>query len=540
MKMMVVGGNRSREYAEHIQSQFSIATEVIPGVSLEDIERAAVLGNLMERVLVLEQAWTIDGVSTDEREIRKRIGKMTKQARDRDGHEQYVFMARDRASAQLLYEETYDICERAVIVYYPQSVTVVILHELLANDIAGLRPSLVYIPPVTETEEPYTVEVDTERINDPIGFEQEQNQNKRVIKKNRGAAIQRAAGSNPWYEQSQKIGGRQMNGNMFGGGSNFNVGNMFAPQKPTQGDRGFADESPLTPGGAVDMSGQLRNMFKTGESVFAPKLAQPVATIPVAPVQPVANDLASFIRQNARRGYTISFIGPGGSGSTFMALNCAARIYSAGFSVMFIDGDLTGHSAQYLTRLGITNDDVFSAETNVRTLRAGFNMYSASQFLAGDGRSWAVPVEIAKDYDFIIADIPFHSLVQATAFVVNSARIAITVDSSNWGIGKAAMALFNSPVNVSPIIRERGRLIYNRSDKLSSGLFGVQVRDAEGIKERIEEVLGARATAFTQLPVAAVVGSYASAEEYWFSERLFSDSVEGAQVFDSVLLGLLG
>jgi hypothetical protein len=66
------------------------------------------------------------------------------------------------------------------------------------------------------------------------------------------------------------------------------------------------------------------------------------------------------------------------------------------------------------------------------------------------------------------------------------------------------------------------------------------VRDAEGIKERIEEVLGARATAFTQLPVAAVVGSYASAEEYWFSERLFSDSVEGAQVFDSVLLGLLG
>jgi len=120
MKMMVVGGSRSREYAEHIQSQFSIATEVIPGVSLEDIERAAVLGNLMERVLVLEQAWTIDGVSTDEREIRKRIGKMTKQARDRDGHEQYVFMARDRASAQLLYEETYDICERAVIVYYPQ------------------------------------------------------------------------------------------------------------------------------------------------------------------------------------------------------------------------------------------------------------------------------------------------------------------------------------------------------------------------------------------------------------------------------------
>lgn len=331
-----------------------------------------------------------------------------------------------------------------------------------------------------------------------------------------------------------------MNGDMFGGGSNFNVGNMFAPQKPTQGDRGFADESPLTLGGAVDMSGQLRNMFKAGESVFAPKLAQPVATIPVAPVQPVANDLASFIRQNARRGHTISFIGPGGSGSTFMALNCAARIYSAGFSVMFIDGDLTGHSAQYLTRLGITNDDVFSAETNVRTLRAGFNMYSASQFLAGDGRSWAVPVEIAKDYDFIIADIPFHSLVQATAFVVNSARIAITVDSSNWGIGKAAMALFNSPVNVSPIIRERGRLIYNRSDKLSSGLFGVQVRDAEGIKERIEEVLGARATAFTQLPVAAVVGSYASAEEYWFSERLFSDSVEGAQVFDSVLLGLLG
>ena len=538
MKMMVVGGNRSREYAEHIQSQFSIATEVIPGVSLEDIERAAVLGNLVERVLILEQAWTIDGVSTDEREIRKRIGIMTKQARDRDGHEQYVFMARDKATAQLLYEETYDICERAVVVFYPQPVTVVILHELLSNDIAGLRPILVYNPPITEVEDPYTLTVDTSCDTD-TGCEQAMNQTKRVIKKKRGAAIQRAAGSNPWYEQSQKIGGSQMNGDNFGGG-NFNVSGMFTPQKPTQGDRGFADEAPLTPGGAVDMSNQLRNMFKQGESAFAPKMAQPVATIPVAPVQPTAGDLTSFIRTKAHRGYILSFIGPGGSGSTFMALNCAARIYSAGFSVMFIDGDLTGHSAQYLTRLGIINDDILSAETGVRTLRAGFNMFSATQFLASDGRSWSVPVEIAKDYDFIIADIPFHSLVQASTFVTKSTRIGITVDSSNWGIGKASMILFNSPVNVSPIIRERGRLIYNRSDKLSSGLFGVQVSDVEGIKERVEEVFGARASAFTNLPVASVVGSYASAEEYWFSDRLFSDSQEGAQVFDKVLLGLLG
>jgi len=530
MKMMVVGGKRAREYADHIQSQFSIATSVLPGVSLEDVERMAVLGNLMERVLILEQAWTIDGVSLDERDIRKRIGEMTKQARDRCGNEQYVFMARSKASAQLCFEETYDICDRSVVVLYEQNVTVVILHELLSSDIASLRPVLVYHPPVTEVEEPYTMEIDV-----PQDEATESNtlvMNKRFIKKTRGAALVRSAGSNPWYVQPQ-IGGSPMSDN------NFSINDMFSATQSLSTEKGFADETPLVPCGPMDMNNQLQHMFKNGESAFAPKMVQPAATIPVAPVVPVSGDLTTFIRTKAHRGYVLLFIGPGGSGSTFMALNCAARIYSAGFSVMFIDGDLTGHSAQYLTRLGVS-EDVLVAETDVRTLRAGFNMYSATQFMTADGRFWSVPENVSRNYDFIVADIPFHSLVQAAPFATHSTRIAITVDSSNWGIGKAAMVLFNSPVNVAPVIRERGRLLYNRSDKLSSGLFGVQVTDTTAIKNRVEEVFGARASAFTALPVASVVGSYASAEEYWFSDRLFSDSHEGATLFDNVLYGLLG
>lgn len=527
---MVVGGNRSREYAEHIQSQFSIATSVLSGVSLEDIERMAVLGNLMERVLILEQAWTIDGVSTEEREIRRRIGEMTKQARDRGGNEQYIFMARSKESAQLCFEETYDICDRAVVVLYEQSVTVVILHELLANDIATIRPSLIYRPPIPEVEEPYTVEV---YVPDEVEqVEQIATTNKRYIKKKRGAAIQRTSGRNPWYTQ-QQIGEIQM------GGKDIGINEMFTSAQSAVTEKGFADETPLVPKGALDISNQLQHMFQQGGNAFASPTMQPVATIPVAPTVSVSGDLADFIRAKAHKGYVLSFIGPGGSGSTFMALNCAARIYSAGYSVMFIDGDLTGHSAQYLTRLGMT-DDILSAETKVRTLRAGFNMYSATQFKTADGRFWSIPEDIAKDYDFIIADIPFHSLAQAAPFLTHSTRIAITVDTSNWGIGKAVMVLFNSPVNVAPLIRERGRLIYNRSDKLSSGLFGVQVTDATAINNRIDEVFGARASAFTSLPIASVIGSYASAEEYWFSDRLFSDSQEGGQLFDKVLFGLLG
>lgn len=527
MKMMVVGGKRSREYAEHIQNQFSIATQVLPGFSLEDIETMAVLGNVVERVLVLEQAWTIDGVSMDEREMRKRIGAMTKQARDRGGNEQYVFMARSRAMAQLCFEETYDICERAVVVIYESSVTVVILHELLSTDIVALRPILVYTPPVTAVVESYAMSIEL-----PYEVEQTHEENagtKRIIKKTRGAAIQRTAGENPWY--AQQNGGKAM--------KNPNtVIDMFTPNQALPADKGFADETPLVPVGAVELTGQLQHMFKQGGRVFAPQTQTPAATIPVDPVLPVSGDIASFIRSKAYRGYMLSFVGPGGSGSTFMALNCAARIYSAGFSVMFIDGDLTGHSAQYLTRLGIT-DDVLSAETDARVLRNGFTMYSASQFLSADGRYWELPAELAGAYDFIVADVPFHSLVQASEFVGQSARIGVTVDSSNWGIGKAAMALFSTPVNIAPKLRENGRLIYNRSDKLSSGLFGVQVTDPLAIKNRVEEVFGARASAFTVLPVASVVGSYASAEEYWFSDRLFSDSYEGAQLFDRVLYGVL-
>lgn len=530
MKLMVVGGQKAKQYAEYIQGQFSIATNILAGDALETVERMAVLGNVMERVLVLEQAWTLDGVSTDERDIRKRIGDMARQARDRGGNEQYVFLARSPESAQICFEEIYDIWERSAVVLYGQSVTGVLLYELLSTDIAVLRPSLVYRPPVTAVEEPYTVAVevpydDVDVAIQPVGTQ------KRVIKKVRGAAIQRAGGAHPWYAQP-KIGGSSMNG------KNFGVTDMFSQTQAPYADKGFADESPYVPSGAVDMHNQLRHMFKTEGSVFAPQI-QPVATIPVAQRVPVAGDLATLIRTKTHRGYVLAFIGPGGSGSTFMALNCAARIHSAGFAVMFIDGDLTGHSAQYLTRLGLSGD-VLLAETDVRTLRAGFSMYSATQFSVGDGRFWSVPDKVAEEYEFIVADIPFHSIAKAAPLLTHASRMAITVDSSNWGIGKAVMVLFNSPVNVAPLIRERGRLVYNRSDKLSSGLFGEQVRDTTTIQNRVEGVFGARASAFTSLPVAAVVGSYASAEEYWYSDRLFSDSPEGAQLFDKVLCGLLG
>ncbi|GHU92734.1 hypothetical protein FACS1894208_00470 [Clostridia bacterium] len=526
MKLMVLGGKRSREFAEQVQSMFAVVANVLPGMSLDDVERMVVLGNLVERVLVLESAWTLDGVSTNERDVRKRIGQMTHQARERGGYEQYVFMARSEASARLCFEETYDICDRAAIVLYEQQATVVILHELLSKDILAMRPALVYRPTITAIEEPYSVRLDV--AQDTIEDTEIKATTKRVIKKTRGAAIQRLRGDTPWYAV-HRTGGNIMRDSLA------NSVDYFAP---TSLDNGFADNAAVVRVQSVDLSGQLSNIFNGSPNAFTPVVTQPAAIIPVAPVSPGFNDMAAFIRAKGHRGYVLTFIGPGGSGSTFMALNCAARIYAAGFSTAFVDGDLTGHSAQYLTSLGITGD-VLSAEIEARTLRPGFDMFSANQFKATDGRAWRLPAEAVSRYDFTIVDLPFAAISQGAQALSVASRVAVTVESSNWGIGKAALALFNTPVEVAPVIRERARLIYNRSDKLSSGLFGAPVADDASIKRKVDEVFGARGGAFTLLPAAAIVGSYASVEDCWFTERLFSDGAEGAALFDSVVRGLL-
>jgi hypothetical protein len=248
--------------------------------------------------------------------------------------------------------------------------------------------------------------------------------------------------------------------------------------------------------------------------------------------------MADFIRAKAHRNYLLVFIGPGGSGSTFMALNCAAHIYAAGFSVAFIDGDLTGHSAQYLTKLGITGD-VLAAEARARSLRPGFDMYGATQFKSSDGRNWQLNPALVQHYDFTVADIPFSTIQQATGIILSAARIAVTVDSSNWGIGKAARSLFNIPIDLEPVLKSNARLIYNRSDKLSAGLFGSVVKDETSIKNKVDEIFGARGSLFISLPAVSIVGSYTSAEDSWFSNTLFSDSAEGSVLFDGVLRGLL-
>jgi hypothetical protein len=529
---MLVGGKRSREYSLWVQGMFAVATDILPGQALEDVERAAVLGNIVDRVLVLEAAWTHDGVSTNERDVRKRIGEMARQARERGGYEQYVFMARSRESAQVCLEETYDICDRAAIVLYEERATVVILYELIATDIAGIRLTLVYSPPATATEDSYGVHLAVSP--DPSGTSGTNIiASRRAIKKRRGATVQRRQGDAPWYAtQISQTGGITVTG--------LKERQELAPADYFGGltarDKGFSDETPLTPivPGAPT---NLRNIFagSSGATPFVQGIARPESRIPVAPQVQVSGDMADYIRSKAHPGFILVFVGPGGSGSTFMALNSAARIYAAGFSTVFIDGDFSGRAAQYLTRLGI-RDSVFDADAQARVLRPGFDLYGAAQFGSG---TWALPPELVSRYDFTVIDLPITYL-QASARVLSAAsRILVTVEASTWGVGKAALALFGVPVDLERVFRERGRLIYNRSDKLAAGIFGAQARDDESIKRKAEELLGARCGLFTALPPAFVVGSYSTADGYWFSDRLFSDSVEGSALFDGVLRGVL-
>ena len=85
----------------------------------------------------------------------------------------------------------------------------------------------------------------------------------------------------------------------------------------------------LTPGGLLDMSGRLRNMFKARRGICS-KAGSTLWLLYPGPVQPVANDFSEFYSTE-----TMSWLydkcGTGGSGSTFMALNCAVEFIRRGF-----------------------------------------------------------------------------------------------------------------------------------------------------------------------------------------------------------------
>lgn len=538
MKMMLVGGEAAKGYAKHIEGHFSVAVNVMSGVTLEDIESAVVLGNVFNRVLVLEQSWRLGEGEKEEAKTRRAINRMAAQARERGGNEQYVFMTHSEKTARICIEETYDICGRVAVVKCTGRVTSVMLYDLLASDIAVIKPSLVYSPGITKVEMSYSVDIDFSKLEGKGEIDNGGGKAPKVLKKVRGAKVRRAEGGNPWYSKEGNMQQRQVNNYQQNAGMQGNVqgvygqnqGSSYGGQVVQSSSNGFEDTAPIV--GSSDV--ELKDIFKN--KTMTTNIVQPKARIPVGVGQGISRDLKGYLSSKIQDRYVLTFLGPGGSGSTFMGLNCAARLHSAGYRVMYIDGDTVGRSAQYLTSLGLSGtDEVLKAESEERVLKQGFSMYSASQFKEVEGASWSIPEELLAKYTIVVADIPMAYINPATDIVKMSDSIVVTVDSSNWGIGKATHGLFQTPADLAPVIKAKGKLLYNRSDKLSAGLYKVQVTNDKEIKGRIESMFGYRSRAFTELPMASIIGSYTGAEEYWFSNRLFSDSPEGAALFDNIV-----
>jgi hypothetical protein len=80
--------------------------------------------------------------------------------------------------------------------------------------------------------------------------------NKRVIKKTRGAAMQRNVGDSPWYAINKT------RGTLMNNQPRNNLIDYFNPNPQTPADKGFADETPYIPDNGIDLNSQLQNMFK--------------------------------------------------------------------------------------------------------------------------------------------------------------------------------------------------------------------------------------------------------------------------------------
>ena len=164
----------------------------------------------------------------------------------------------------------------------------------------------------------------------------------------------------------------------------------------------------------------------------------------------------NVLKHLSRRGYTITFTGNHGCGTTTIACNTAYTLGKLGFKTLLLDLDTIGRNQHYLTKDNFNSiekdsangnlalsgriDEVYGYVTSTRR-----NVHSLLNGVACEPQKLD-PVSVndrvksminlfKKDYDFIIIDIPFEDAVETAPITLEACNdIVINCDSSSWGI----------------------------------------------------------------------------------------------------------
>jgi len=278
---------------------------------------------------------------------------------------------------------------------------------------------------------------------------------------------------------------------------------------------------------------------KVGRSTIVPDVNMP--------------QLKSILDALSAKGTSIVVTGASGSGVSTIAANLANTLVKLGYAVLLVDMDTKNRAQAYMSKdayeivhsNGIDNASLRLALNNphlgvgryVNIISPAFHVLTMG--LAGDiieddklaEKSKLIRFSnIAKSsYQFIIYDIPFDKAVSYCSDIVCSAdNIIMTVDSSNWGVMKALLAMSNiDDAAMQKAMFTRAQICFTKyipKDKIIGYKAKSLLDILTNMDKLIEDLLGDCAEyRFEDMQICGVAMYDDLYDKCWFSQNYYSD-----------------
>jgi len=263
--------------------------------------------------------------------------------------------------------------------------------------------------------------------------------------------------------------------------------------------------------------------------------------------------LKSILDALSAKGTSIVVTGASGSGVSTIAANLANTLVKLGYAVLLVDMDTKNRAQAYMSKdayeivhsNGIDNASLRLALNNphlgvgryVNIISPAFHVLTMG--LAGDiieddklaEKSKLIRFSnIAKSsYQFIIYDIPFDKAVSYCSDIVCSAdNIIMTVDSSNWGVMKALLAMSNiDDAAMQKAMFTRAQICFTKyipKDKIIGYKAKSLLDILTNMDKLIEDLLGDCAEyRFEDMQICGVAMYDDLYDKCWFSQNYYSD-----------------
>ena len=279
--------------------------------------------------------------------------------------------------------------------------------------------------------------------------------------------------------------------------------------------------------------------------------------------------LKAVLHTYKNRGISIVVTGTSNSGKSTLAYNLANIVANLGYSVLIVDMDTVGRSQAFISKqsynavhsLNPENASLKQALNAVNTgvsryvniIRPGFHLLTMG--LGGDiveGEKLAPKTKLARfatsvrrNYHCIIYDMPFNVATEyAEDITITSDNIVLSCEASTHGLMNMLLLMCNiNSGDVEETMFTRSQICFTKYKGFKS-VLGVNVRNELEVLNRLDsEVQGLLGIDpeyyFSNLSICGLMGYDERYDASWFSERAYTDLVDGREEYIKLLSTIL-